>query len=305
MRSRDAQAPTRHSFTLGPSCVYFASLVARAFAMRLPRHMRLALLTIAIVFGAQSARAAEVRKTALPDGKGDLIAILGELQLGDEQKFVDAALGSPNAIVLLQSPGGNLIAGIEIGKAIHLKGFTTLVPAGSQCASACALAWLGGQTRLMSKGARVGFHAVYTDNNGQPIVSSVGNALVGAYLNQIGLPYSAVVYITSTAPEQMQWLTLLDARRFGITVEQFDVPAPPSDTSSDQNAKKSETQSIDSVEMVRRATVSFFALINFSNAEALSALTDHYSDRVDYFGKNLSRDEVIRDKAAFFQKWPN
>jgi hypothetical protein len=103
----------------------------------------------------------------------------------------------------------------------------------------------------------------------------------------------------------MQWLTLLDARRFGITVEQFDVVASSSDTSSDQNAKKSEPQSIDSAETVRRAQFPFFALTNLSNAEALSALTDHYSDRVDYFGKNLSRDDVLRDKTAFFQKWPS
>ena len=260
-------------------------------------YTRRALLIIPIIFSVQSAQTAEINKTALPNGKGDVIAILGQLQFGDEKTFVDAALGSPNAIVLFQSPGGNLIAGIEIGKAIHLKGFTTLVPAGTQCASACALAWLGGQTRLMSKSAKIGFHAVYTDNNGQPIVSSSGNALVGAYLNQIGLPYSAVVYITSTAPEEMQWLTLLDARRFGIAVEPFDVADLSSDTSLGQNAQsKSAPQSTDAAEKVRRETVSFFAATNLSNAAALNALPDDYSDRVDYFGKNVSRDEVMQTR---------
>lgn len=87
------------------------------------------------------------------------------------------------------------------GQAIHLKGFATLVPDGVQCASACALAWLGGIPRLMGETAKVGFHAVYTSNGGQPAISSAGNALVGAYLNQLGLPTSAVLYITSPPPQ--------------------------------------------------------------------------------------------------------
>jgi len=37
-------------------------------------------------------------------------------------------LSSTDAVVVFQSPGGNLRAGIEIGRAIHLKGFATLVP---------------------------------------------------------------------------------------------------------------------------------------------------------------------------------
>src|SRR3974377_2146951 len=63
-------------------------------------------------------------------GKGDVIAVDGDFALGDEKKFINIALGSENALVVFQSPGGNLFAAIEIGKAIRLKGFATLVPDG-------------------------------------------------------------------------------------------------------------------------------------------------------------------------------
>src|SRR5262249_54804640 len=144
-----------------------------------------------------------------------------EFQAGDDKKFVDVALGISSAIVVFQSPGGNLLAGIEIGRAIHLKGFGTYVPDDIECASACALAWLGGRVRLMGAQGRVGFHAVYVNGNGQPNVSSAGNALVGAYLNQLGLPTSAIVYITSAPPEGMQWLKFSDAQRVGIQVSRI------------------------------------------------------------------------------------
>lgn len=186
---------------------------------------------IAICFNVvQLANAAEFQKSTLQNG-GDLISVVGDLSYGDEKTFINVALSSSNAVVVFQSRGGNLLAGIEIGKAIHLKGFSTLVPGNMQCASACALAWLGGRTRFMGNAARVGFHAVYTDNNGRADVSSAGNALVGAYLNQLGLPADAVIYITDTSPDAMQWLTFVDAQRYGIDVKPFVTSAnaePPS-----------------------------------------------------------------------------
>jgi hypothetical protein len=165
-----------------------------------------------------SATAAEFQKSTLQNGR-DLITVVGDLSYGDEKTFINIALSSSDAIIVFQSRGGNLLAGIEIGKAIHLKGFSTLVPDGTLCSSACALAWLGGRTRYMGDAARVGFHAAYTDNDGRPNVSSAGNALVGAYLNQIGLPASAVIYITETSPDAMQLLTFADAQRYGIDVK--------------------------------------------------------------------------------------
>ena len=153
------------------------------------------------------ARAAEFSKSRSSNAGPDIIFVVGDLNSGDGKQFVDVALDSGNAIVVFQSCGGNLLAGIEIGKAIRLKGFATFVPDTVQCASACALAWLGGRVRYMSNAARVGFHAAYVDAGGQPAVSSAGNALVGAYLNQLGLPASAIVFITDTPPEDMQWLT--------------------------------------------------------------------------------------------------
>jgi hypothetical protein len=84
---------------------------------------------------------------------------------------------------------------------------------------ACAIASLGGTPRLMSAEARVGFHAAYNSETGQE--TGVGNALVGAYLNKIGLPYSAVFYITRAAPNSMTWLNIADAKKQGIDVEPF------------------------------------------------------------------------------------
>lgn len=199
------------------------------------------------------AAAAEFTKKPAQNGKPDVIAVVGDFELGDEDKFADAARSSSDAMVLFQSRGGNLVAAIEIGRTIRRKGFSTLVPDKMQCASACALAWLGGRARYMSASAHVGFHAVYTDKNGRPMVSSAGNALVGAYLNELGLSSSAVIYITSAAPTQMQWLSLDDAQQAGIDVKLLSLSvakttsskSAQSQGSGDASAGASEDKSLD------------------------------------------------------------
>jgi len=155
-------------------------------------------------------------------GKADsvIINISGELLRGDENRFVDIAGTAAGAVVALDSPGGNLVAGIAIGKVIHFKHFDTLVPNGSACASACALAWLGGASRLMGATGRIGFHAPYVRRPGGGIISAspAGNAFVAAYLKELGLSKQAIIYITETPPEKLKWLGFLEARKVGIEV---------------------------------------------------------------------------------------
>jgi hypothetical protein len=78
----------------------------------------------------------------------------------------------------------------------------------------------------MAPKAQIGFHAAYVYREGQAAETGVGNALVGAYLNKIGLPDRAIVYITQSPPEEMTWLSISDAQQKGIDVTIF---APSSD----------------------------------------------------------------------------
>jgi hypothetical protein len=167
-----------------------------------------------------------------------LLLVAGELENGDEKKFADKAIGASEAIVLLASNGGSVTAGIEIGKAIRLKGFITLVPDNVKCASACALAWLGGRKRFVAPSGQVGFHAVYRANDGQE--SGFGNALVGAYLNALGLSERAIFFITGRPPNEMNWLTSEEAAKHGIEVALFEVqPAKkPNEPSAEPQGTK-------------------------------------------------------------------
>jgi len=158
--------------------------------------------------------AAEITESATTDGV--VIAIRGDLEAGDDRKFNQVAQRYSKGSVYLESRGGDLVTGIAIGESIRLKGFITSLPPGTTCASSCALAWLGGSRRFLSPTSRLGFHAAYRMDGTTARETGIGNAVVGAYLTRIGLPISAVIYITKASPDAITWLTPADAQKVGI-----------------------------------------------------------------------------------------
>lgn len=159
--------------------------------------------------------------SVLPDKLDGLpvIKIDGTIEPLDDRKFIRLALDIENAVVMLASDGGEVSAGLAIGRAVRLKGFSTFVPAGVSCASMCGYIWLAGSPRKLAPTSYVGFHAAYSLKDGKPVETGSGNALIGAYLNQIGLGEKAIYALTATPPEQLRWLTAADAATMGIDVE--------------------------------------------------------------------------------------
>jgi hypothetical protein len=153
-----------------------------------------------------------------------LILIKGRLSKervnDDTNTFHHAVASITNAIVFLNSPGGSLETAISIGQSIRRRDFSTAVTDNAKCASACALIWIAGKDRYMGDNTRVGFHAT-TKSEGNDI-SPGGNAIVGAYLYQLGITYfPTIAHLTSAPPNSMTWLDANDAFRYGIPVKLF------------------------------------------------------------------------------------
>jgi hypothetical protein len=166
----------------------------------------------------EPAVAAEVQEEALENGVA-LISIVGEIKFGDEEKFRELSLKNPKAIVALDSPGGSLIPGLEIGRMINLRGYRTVVLDKTLCASACALIWLGGIPRYLEPGGVLGFHASYRTVDGKMIESGVANALIGHYFSQLNLSENAVVFATSAPPDKIMVLNDENRLDSGIQFE--------------------------------------------------------------------------------------
>ena len=162
--------------------------------------------------------AADISVIKGKEGAADLIIIKGPIVAEDEKTFKQIALNSEFATVVLDSRGGKLRPAIAIGKTIRIKEFSTAV-IGSDCLSSCALIWLAGHTRHLGRNYRLGFHAAYTeDERGNKTPAATGNALVGSYLNSIGLNEAVVAFVTKAGANEINWMTKGDADRLGLAV---------------------------------------------------------------------------------------
>jgi len=260
-------------------------------------------VTIVLCLALTEAKAADIDVKQLENGS-TLVVIEGDLSIGDIKTFQTkvASLATGRATVAFQSRGGRLLAGIRIGTLIRAKKFTTVVPDGAQCASACALAWLGGARRLVGKDSSVGFHAAFVVKAAGPAESGPGNAILGAYLNQLGLSEKAILYITRAAPTSMQWMSMDEAAEHGIAVALLPSSdsAPPSDANGAAIAERREgSPERRAIDFVRALAARWSG----PNAEILPVLDELYTDKVLYYGKPTPRQAVLLGKRRFAERW--
>jgi hypothetical protein len=245
------------------------------------------------------AQAASIRYVS---SEVNIIAIEGEISPTDLATF-ERIVPDPakKTAVVLSSPGGNVAAALGIGEAIHQAGYTTVVPDGRICASACGLIWLGGSVRMVSETARIGFHAAYVGEGPTAEESGVGNAMVGAYLAHIGLSYPAIAFLTSAAPSDMAWLH--PDRAMAVGIRFLTLPARPS-TEGWSAPPKPQPPSAAAVEVhAVAATLEWFRLWSQSGAD-VSYLMPYYPDTIRYYGGMAAKAKVVLEKQKFAARWP-
>jgi ATP-dependent protease ClpP protease subunit len=232
---------------------------------------------------------------------GAAIVLNGLIGPDDAETFqTKANLFPGKATAILNSPGGNLLAGLAIGEFLRLRGWSTYVS--GECDSACAFIWLGGAQRLMTPDAKIGFHSASI--NGQE--TGLGNAVLAAYLNRIGLSREAAVYVTQTGPDDITYLTPLQAKRMGIEVGVTgrDAGAPFDQAGQLAPAPKPTTRKAGYVQAESEA--SFLVRYLFSNtsnnAQTLAAV---YWGYANYYGKMTSVSDIVADKQRFIETWPS
>ncbi|MCQ8277540.1 hypothetical protein NFI95_03625 [Acetobacteraceae bacterium KSS8] len=262
-----------------------------------------------------------------------IVVVQGEFMPEDGTSFANTVSGlRAPVLVAFDSPGGAVVAGLQMGLVIRSRGFVTAVTSRALCASACALAWLGGKSRLIQGSGRVGFHAAFNEVAGQKIETGSGNALVGAYLNELGLSFDAILYVEKAHPDDITWLTPDDADSIGIRVrflpelpdEKPVRPETPSRTEASPPSSSHTPMELP-VELVapgssvspspdapppapdvaaREFAQSFFAHWSEANPDALGFFRSVYADRVSFYGRTLDRSVVLQGKNDFARRWP-
>lgn len=152
-------------------------------------------------------------------GTGRYIYLDGDvdLQAGRRlEEFIKANDLSPTSIVVLNSPGGSLVGGMELGKVIRKYGLTSnvgkrVVRDGrdsvdpGQCMSACTMAFIGGRFRYLTKGSRFGVHRFYFETAGvrDADIAQVISAAVVNYIREMGIDLGLFTLTTKAGRDEI------------------------------------------------------------------------------------------------------
>jgi len=141
--------------------------------------------------------------------------------------------------IVFDSPGGSVSGGVALGRFIRSRGYDTAlerdveeeirsggpndgtgmrsVATNTMCASACALAFLGGNIREMTPDARYGVHQFYSvsGNIGDSATQLTMTALA-LYVEEMGVDRRLLDFATSAGPSSMFWLDDRLARELRI-----------------------------------------------------------------------------------------
>ena len=125
--------------------------------------------------------------------EGDRVIITGQLSWGLYDKFVQALRNDQVQTVVLNSNGGHYGVGRQMAVLINENGLDTLTT--EMCASACTWAYLGGHSRTLQSGARLGYHA--PSGNTDQVLAIVGAHMTGV-LRAANVPDDFIQHMLAT-----------------------------------------------------------------------------------------------------------
>ena len=188
--------------------------------------LRFCLLTFTIALGILPALASEPLSLVpfrFDPAHPAVIELNGEITSGSALAFRRTLLAAPDArILVLNSPGGSVTAGLLIADDVHTRKLATVIPAGSTCASACSYIFLAGNERQAD--GRLGVHQMWAE---QPDLEAAQMSIADVIdtLNRFGTPIGVVTIMFRTPPDDMYYFSADEAVRYGINRKAGD-PAP-------------------------------------------------------------------------------
>lgn len=276
-----------------------------------------------ICFGISVSASAAAALTYDPQTSSDGIRFLivsGEFGPDDRIDDFARAITEHGAVaVIFDSPGGNLYSAMEHGRVLRSLNIGTVQIRNMPCASACSLAFLGGVQRYAEPGSiavhRNFFSDDFTGGRDEAVAAvQAVTADVLAYLKEMDVDPELLQLAFQYDSSDLRFLSGSEMARMRVTTEGNADRSPPIDSSrlapgtapaTDVRRLAPPAQAEQNVEAdALRLVETVVAAHSQADTAAISRVILAYGGTVDYYGKPLALDDVVRDKQAYFQRWP-
>lgn len=167
------------------------------------------------------------------DASKAFVLVSGTFEASDSlTPFVQAVqrAGGQGVTVVFNSPGGNPSKAIELGRLIRTLGLSTIQPRALECVSACALAFMGGVSRMAETGS-IGVHkSSFSDISGISVDDAVSyiqhqTAETIGYLTEMGIDPGLLQLSLRYERDDMRYLSKSEMKQYRVITEDLD-PSP-------------------------------------------------------------------------------
>lgn len=175
-----------------------------------------------LILQSSGVQAATVTSYISKEGKA-IIILNGEIALGDADQLAliiktQNAAGRLVSGIRLNSNGGNLVEGVKLAELIRTAKIASVVPNGSQCASACFIAFAAGYEKYASYQASVGVHGASDQNGRESTNSNAATVAMAKIVKELGVPSAIIGRMVVTPPDQIVWLSPDELKSMGATL---------------------------------------------------------------------------------------
>lgn len=281
----------------------------------------------AIVASAVAASAATTYQRMTTDTGENFLIVSGEFDPSDSVAvFVREANEHHATAVVFNSPGGNVVFGMKLGRAIRSLGLSTVQLRASLCTSACALAFLGGVNRYAEPGS-IGVHqnsfsddATISRDDAVDTTQRLTADLLD-YLAEMGVSTDLLKIALRYDRRDIRYLSGSEMADLNVTTSEPNASSPSSPTQlppqvaepgpaaipnpggpSEPYANRvaQRPSNADVVRFIRQIVEAHTKAPELATHDVIAS----YADNVDYFGRVRELGEVVADKQAYFKRWP-
>lgn len=254
--------------------------------------------------GVASATETSFGPFTVDDTKPDVIKMSGIVASGAALDFRRALRAAPDAkLIILNSDGGNVQAGLLIADDIQQRALATYIPKESKCYSACSYIFLSGKERKAD--GELGVHQISSDSP-DLVGAQLAISDIIEVLSRFDTPPAVMQIMFKTPPNEMHVFSQDEIQRYKLNRsqdEKTDVVRPADSTASVKNEEAAETSKAN----VGIETIAPAPSPN-AEAETLAKLSplDEFTKRpnriavytgLDLFGEDISSVRVV-DAAA-------
>ncbi|GAU83475.1 ATP-dependent Clp protease proteolytic subunit [Bosea sp. BIWAKO-01] len=185
--------------------------------------MRLISALLAMAIAAAPAFPVEAA-TFKPLHGGKSLVMTGDIVEGDTYRLSNAIAraaykGVRVERLFLNSPGGSLVEGLELGVMLAKSGdIDTVVGATDACSSSCLTVFAAGKNKVVFPTSRIGVHSASAINmrTGESVEHSRTTLLMIRFYKSVGVPASVLGKIAATEADEITYLNVADYDAWGI-----------------------------------------------------------------------------------------